>query len=1199
MFAYSFLAMAGYNMIKPVTRGLFIEKLGAENLPWVQFGAGIAIGLIMQGYTRAMALVPRRWMVPITLAAITGGMAAFYVFFVGLPASKSVAVGFYLFGLIIGILLISQFWTLANDIYDPRQAKRIFGFVGAGSSLGGFAGAMTTSSIVERVGANAMLLVSAATLAACTAAVAVVIRREPAAGRSDASRTGEDGGVGGAEAWRLLTSSRHLQLISMVIAFAAICAAIIEQQINMATAEAKGAANVDAVTAFLAQITAYLSLIGFVVQLALTSRIHRALGIGFALMILPVADAATGVLMLMGGALWTAGVARVVDTSLRYTVDKTTREVLFLPLPVDIKYRAKPFIDVTVDRFAKGLGALLLLVLVQRWGLALGWQQLSYASLTIVALWAVFALSARRQYLQAFRRSIEQRQVETSDVSLAQADPASVETLVGELAHHEPRRVLYAIDLLEGMDKRALITPLLLHHEAPEVRARALRVASGAGPELAERWLPGVRRAFADPDYGVRRAAVPALAALSGSSAVDVMRPYLTSTDPSLAISAAGVLASSPRDADVVDARRRLRRFAADTREEAAGARRQVAQVLGDLRAAEFRALLVPLMYDADIDVARAAIESAGRLGADDFLLVPPLVTLLRHRRLKAAARKVLVGYGEGVVAPLAHFMHDADEDRWVRRHIPSTLAELPCQASVDALVKALEEPDGFLRYKAMAALGRIRRSHPHLAIDRAAVTRQIVADAGRAFGALTLDHNLFVRGHVDAACLLARALQEKHERAVSRVFDLLALVHPADAVSAVRYALLHADARQRSGAIEYCDNLLAGEVRKRVMLLIEEMPLDERVRRGNVLYRTRPRDVEDTLAQLVHDDDPSIAAAAIQLVERLALWSLAGDLEHVLAHRDVRDWQVFEAASWALAAQRMPAERRRALWQEPLPAVEVADRLRRVPLFEFASVDELLRLGGAGRQMRHEAGRVLFMRGAAAPEVHVLLDGQVSMTASSGTTVAEAPLALGLQEVLEGAAMRSTVTTAGAAITLTLTPDELLTLLSEHAGLTVGLFRWIIALNGAGAPVVSGHADAALVARVLRSGAVADRALLLHANPLFARATAAQLWRLAAIARPTSLAAGDRAFGRGGAAAMVIVLDGELAVDRPGAERQLARPGDIVGMYETLAGLDVTAKVVASVDTRVLRIDGAELFDLIADHTDLLQGVFAGLVGG
>ena len=58
----------------------------------------------------------------------------------------------------------------------------------------------------------------------------------------------------------------------------------------------------------------------------------------------------------------------MLDTSLRYTIDKTTREVLFLPLPADVKYRAKPFVDVTVDRFAKALGALLLLVLIKPWG---------------------------------------------------------------------------------------------------------------------------------------------------------------------------------------------------------------------------------------------------------------------------------------------------------------------------------------------------------------------------------------------------------------------------------------------------------------------------------------------------------------------------------------------------------------------------------------------------------------------------------------------------------------------------------------------------------------------------------------------------------------------------------------------------------------------------------------------------------------
>ena len=97
-------------------------------------------------------------------------------------------------------------------------------------------------------------------------------------------------------------------------------------------------------------------------------------------------------------------------------------------------------------------------------------------------------------------------------------------------------------------------------------------------------------------------------------------------------------------------------------------------------------------------------------------------------------------------------------------------------------------------------------------------------------------------------------------------------------------------------------------------------MPREERVRRGNVLLKTRPRDVEETLLQLINDDDPVTAAAAIDVVREQKMWSLADDVEHVLAHRDVNDWYVFEAASWALAEQRMPAERRRELWLEPLP---------------------------------------------------------------------------------------------------------------------------------------------------------------------------------------------------------------------------------------------------------------------------------------
>ena len=148
------------------------------------------------------------------------------------------------------------------------------------------------------------------------------------------------------------------------------------------------------------------------------------------------------------------------------------------------------------------------------------------------------------------------------------------------------------------------------------------------------------------------------------------------------------------------------------------------------------------------------------------------------------------------------------------------------------------------------------------------------------------------------------------------------------------------------------------------------------------MIYRTRTRDVEDTVAQLLHDEDQSIASAAVLLVEERGLWSLADDLEHVLAHRDVRDQHVFEAASWALAANRVKAERRKQLWQEPLPAVELADRLRRVPLFDFTHVDELFRLARLGRQVRYEKGRALYERGELATSIQFLLDGRVTRRA-------------------------------------------------------------------------------------------------------------------------------------------------------------------------------------------------------------------------
>ncbi len=1210
MFAYSFLAMTAYNIIKPVTRGLFISSLGPDNLPWVQFGAGIVIGLIMQGYTRVIALVPRRWMIPVTQAGMVALLVIFYLLFAGFADARVPAVGFYLFGLILGILLTSQFWTLANDIYNARQAKRLFGFVGAGTSLGAATGAALTASIVERIGVNQMLIASALFLSACALIVVAVVRREQSAGQADASRTGEESSVAASEAWQLLRSSRHLQVISLIIAFGAIGAAIVEQQLNMAAAQAKGASNTGSVTAFLAQIVLWLSLIGFVIQVFLTSRIHRFLGIGFAMLILPVSLGITGTLMLASGALWTASVGRIVDTSFRYTVDKTTREILFLPLPVDLKYRAKPFVDVTVDRFAKGIGALVILVLIKNWGFSLSWQQLSYASLVMTVLWILFALRARREYLAAFRRSIEQRDVRPSDIRMDTADLNTIETLVFELSHPDPRRVVYAIDLLESLDKRHLVTPLLLHHEVPEVRARALQAAAGAPANQGPHWARGAERALKDSDGAVRLAAMRALAAIRGAEVADLMRPMLKDADPRLAISAATALASSPSETDKASAEDTLRQLASDTREQTAATRGEVARAIGELQDARYRTLLVPLMFDSSLDVAREAISSAGKLPAGDFLFVPPLISLMRHRLLKPAARAVLVGYGDAVIEPLAYFLQDKEEDIWIRRHVPSTLGLIPAQRSLDVLVGALGDADGFIRYKALAGIDRLRLANPQLQPDRALIERLIVQESTRAFGALTLHYNLVVAGGLESDSLLGRALQEKHTRARGRIFRLLGMLYPPGDIAAVRSALGQSDPRLRSGAVEYLDNLLSGEIRRRVMLLLEEMPEAERIRRGNTLFKTRVRDVEDTLAQLVHDEDQVIAAAAIQIVERREVWTLADDLEHVLAHRDPHDWAVFEAASWALAARRVSAERRRALWLEPLPAVELADRLRRIQLFNFVSVDELFRISGLGRQVRHESGRLVYERGRAPDSMQVLLDGRVSIEGGQRSRTVEAPAVLAFENVLEGSPMRANVRAVDMAICLSLTTEEFLALLSENVEIAQGIFRLLIETGGtyfdtadeaagdrmAWDGVLEGRIPAELESRLETTIQPLDLVLLLQSSPLLARATSTQLIALAEIARPVALKPGADPLA-GFEPSILVVLSGEVRVEREGHPAETANGGDIVGIAETLGGLAFASRAEVTREGKGLAFTRSELFDVLADHIDLLQGIFSGLL--
>jgi AAA family ATP:ADP antiporter len=1193
MFAYSCLAMTAYNAIKPLTRSKFISNLGADNLPYVLLAAGLIIGVLMAGYAWLIARLPRRWGLPITQAGMAVMLVAFWFLFQ--TNATWVSIAFYVAGLILGVLLISQFWTLANVVYDPRQAKRLFGFIGGGAPLGGIAGS-ALASYASQIGSVNLIIPSAALMGICAVLVTLIIRREgieadPVAGAKD------DKGVGITEAFELLRESKHLQIIALVISFAAVGAAIIEQQLNMAAQAAKGAGATDSITEFLAQVGLWTSSIGFVIQVWLTSRIHRYLGIGFALMVLPFSLGTTGVVMLLNGALWAPGLARVLDQSLRYTVDKTTREILFLPLPSHIKLKAKSFVDVTVDRMAKALGALMLLVLVKPWGLHLDWQHLSYASLAVTALWIFMSLRARKGYLTAFRRSIDRRDVVPDDVRLSGGDLSTIETLVQELSQPEPERVVYAIDMLESLDKRSLVTPLLLYHESAVVRRRALQAIGAVRSDIAVQWMPQVRRMLGDPDSGVRAAAIVAIGAISHEDAATLSRPLLADADPRIRVTAAVALATSGVAADVDAAEAVLVELASGTGDSSARGRRDVAAAVSHIPDPRFRRLLIPLLYDRSPEVAHEAMESVKAIGTSDFLFVPTLVSLLRSRTLKGAAREVLVSYGEPVVNALAHFMRDPNEDIWVRRHIPGTLGHIASQSSVDVLVAALEETDGFLRFKAIMALDRLRRTDAPLTFPAEKVEALALREGRLFFNYLSLQDNLLRANQLPSDSLLANALTEKMDRTRDRIYRLLALLYPWRDIAAAEWTLRHGESRGRASASEYLDNILAGQLRKKIMPVLEDLPRDEKVRRANVLLKSRPRDLEETLLQLINDEDQVVAATAIEVVRDQKLWTLGDDVEHVLAFRDPHDWYVFESASWALAERRMPAARRRELWVEPLPASEIASRIRALPLFASVSVDELFRIANASKQVRHDAAAILLQEGVVPTTVHVLLDGGVIASRDSAEPRSiESPATLGFVEALQGSQSREAVRTTEVAVTVALSADELRTLLGDNTALVRGLFTTLADRVRPDTASNLQPTGAANEFEQLAAGGLPpiSKILALQRVPVFARVSAEEMRALADITHTRKMAAAETLFPESAPVGLWVILSGEAALaDSAEGGQVLARGGDIIGSLSMLSGRPLNHAATVTKSGTALHIDREDLFDLLEERPDLLRQLF------
>ncbi|NIO47949.1 MAG: MFS transporter [Candidatus Aminicenantes bacterium] len=802
MFSYFFLITSSAYIIKLVKISDFLDKLSSSRLPYAYLLTAILIGFFVTLNSRLLQVMKRQLYISLSLAFFITCLLIFWLLFTQgrnwLPLAywNWISMVFWFWADIFLVTSVTQFWILVNDIYNPRQAKRLVGFLVSGGLLGGVAGALL-ASLSKIVGTENLLLICPFMLVICFVIVNRVHRIIQREGKEEVkpSEVQKKPKIGYGKSFGLLRKNRHLLLLTGIMAVAIVVTTLIDFQFNYFVEDTYP--NKDARTAFLGIFFTVFLIFSNLLHAFSTNRILKNFGIRIALLVAPLflLVFSFAIFIFPFALIYWALIIKGTDKSLAHSLNQSVRELLYIPIPPEIKYKAKVFIDMFVNKFAKGIGALLILLFFSV--LSLEIKYISTIAIVFTLIWIILNLLITKEYVNIVKRNLEIKW-QDADKFVAEKIDINMTKLVFDTIESKKRSsVLYAMNLFDLVKKENLSSKLkkIISYKSDEVRASSMDSLLEVDGEVL---IPETEDSLDEESLDAQVKEIMSLNVYQ-----KLMKDHLDK-----------IVGGEGKEEEV-------------SRMEAAkvmGMMEPTPSVVHNLR---------KLLRDKSPEVVSYALESAGKLKKRE--LVPFIIQNLKNPFLQRVASKTLAEYGVKIIGTLKDYLGDPSEDTRLRKAIPDILAKTGAQRAADVLALELRKESRDVESEIISAMYKMRSEKPHIRFREQIVVPQITREIKESYLILKEIYDLKTDKKKE---FLAKDLENNLARSLKYIFELLSLIYPQEDIIKAYQNITTGTKKAIDYSIELLDNIVKKEVMEVLLPLIEDIPFEDKVKKGKKMLK-------------------------------------------------------------------------------------------------------------------------------------------------------------------------------------------------------------------------------------------------------------------------------------------------------------------------------------------------------------------------